>query len=229
MLKNYESAQISLSDCRIRKAYDLAALFGKPVEFTLNYRGRLPSGQNNAHKKLKREMRKRFHHRLRAKWESTVALMDILSDKLPVVSNSREADAREADYCLWQIGKLRFLPLVVNGYALKLKCDLEILIQSRIKPYGVLGDNGDLDNRAKTLIDALTLPQRNQLVDENATATDDPIYCLLQDDRLVSKITIAAEPLLDPPEPNEPKAYAVVQIRVSIDHADDSASRWFPV
>jgi hypothetical protein len=60
---------------------------------------------------------------------------------------------------------------------------------------------GDLDNRIKTLIDTLRKPQNaNELRGhETPSAGEDPFFCLLEDDDLVTGLTVETDMLLDPP------------------------------
>ncbi|GAB4225394.1 MAG: hypothetical protein Kow0032_01140 [Methyloligellaceae bacterium] len=65
---------------------------------------------------------------------------------------------------------------------------------------------GDLDNRIKTLIDALRRPRsKNELVEQhqNPGKGEDPFYCLLEDDDQVSALTVETDTLLDPPNDDE--------------------------
>jgi hypothetical protein len=53
---------------------------------------------------------------------------------------------------------------------------------------------GDLDNRLKTLLDALSVPNQDQVIPD--PTIDDPIHCLLEDDSLVSGLEIETRRLL---------------------------------
>lgn len=48
----------------------------------------------------------------------------------------------------------------------------------------------------KTLLDALAMPQHAEQVLEKKTSAMEPIYCLLQDDSMVSGLEIQSERLL---------------------------------
>jgi hypothetical protein len=60
---------------------------------------------------------------------------------------------------------------------------------------------GDLDNRIKTLFDALRLPK--SLEEVNGEVQDEPIFCLFEDDRLISEFRIVADHLLLLPKETE--------------------------
>jgi hypothetical protein len=93
-------------------------------------------------------------------------------------------------------GDIFFLPLVIRAQQMSLVCELDIRIFWREKRQGGIlmrpTDGGmDLDNRLSSLLDALTVPQVNGLpkVDEPNPV---PVLCLLENDNLVTKITIEA-------------------------------------
>jgi hypothetical protein len=59
---------------------------------------------------------------------------------------------------------------------------------------------GDIDNRLKTIIDALRLPgNAKELVGyETPAEGEDPFYCLLEDDKQVTQLSVETDTLLDP-------------------------------
>jgi hypothetical protein len=92
----------------------------------------------------------------------------------------------------------RFAPLVCEDFSLL--CSLDILFLRRDFPIGVVSA-GDLDNRVKTLIDTLRMPKgANELKGYETPAPDEnPFFCLLEDDDLVTSLTVESGMLLDPP------------------------------
>jgi hypothetical protein len=54
---------------------------------------------------------------------------------------------------------------------------------------------GDIDGRIKTIVDALTMPRHAEQVLEK-TSKSEPIYCLMEDDSLVSGFQVESERLL---------------------------------
>ena len=62
-----------------------------------------------------------------------------------------------------------------------------------------------MDNRIKTLFDALTVPNHNANAGLNGEpeADETPFYCLLEDDKLITEITITSDRLLEPLESQE--------------------------
>ena len=103
-----------------------------------------------------------------------------------------------------------FRPLVRETFALH--CGLKILILRR-EPAGKVYQGGDLDGRMKTLIDALTMPQHAEQVLEKTTEWS-PLYCLLEDDSMISGLEIESERLLG--DNQEAADFVKLTIRVDV-------------
>lgn len=73
---------------------------------------------------------------------------------------------------------------------------------------------GDIDNRLKTLFDALRYPHiPNELPVGAAPAADqDPFFCLLEDDQLINKVSVTVDKLLIPAGVND--VHLVMSIKV---------------
>ena len=81
-----------------------------------------------------------------------------------------------------------------------LLCSLRILFLRRDIPGSVITSAGDIDNRIKTIIDALRRPRSgNELVgdDQAPGEAEDPFYCLLEDDKQVHHLEVETDTLLD--------------------------------
>lgn len=69
--------------------------------------------------------------------------------------------------------------------------EMELLILSGGTDQSPVRDLGDIDNRLKTLLDALRAPGRpEELRDYEPPAGGEPLHCLLDDDRLVTRLSI---------------------------------------
>ena len=111
----------------------------------------------------------------------------------------------------------RFVPLVTEYF--DLLCSLHILFLRRDVPGSAI-QAGDIDNRIKTLIDALRMPaNQTELVGDDVCPRDgeDPFFCLLQDDQMVSGFAVETDTLLDPPcgrtEDRKVKVVITVEVR----------------
>ena len=77
---------------------------------------------------------------------------------------------------------------------------------------------GDLDNRLKTLFDALRIPVPNERYSERNVADDEKPYffCLLEDDRLITKVSVETDQLLElvRPDANAEDVLLVITVRL---------------
>ncbi|WP_156387263.1 hypothetical protein [Devosia sp. Root105] len=153
---------------------------------------------------LKHEIRRCFHAQLRWHWQTNAFLSETEAypsdyDLAPELGlhngRMRLVDAVASRHERWGY---RFVPLVRRGW--KVMCELDVLLL-RHDPPGALVTAGDVDNRIKTLIDALTLPQQQNQLTGNETPREEetPFYCLLEDDVLVSRLNVETDRLLVPP------------------------------
>jgi hypothetical protein len=109
----------------------------------------------------------------------------------------------------------RFVPLVFSGWFLH--CSLSILFLRRDGPNSVVISAGDLDNRLKTLIDALRMPTNaSELGGASPEAGQDPFYVLLENDNQVNSLSAETDVLLGgSADPTEVSLYITVDIRPS--------------
>ena len=181
------------------------------MEFRLVYRGALRSNDSVA---AKHKLRRALHPQLKALWNQPP-----LEQQRPLYM-----DANAAFGSLRQTqGRFTFAPLVNSK--LSLVAELDILFLRRQRPGALLHHGGDIDNRLKTLLDSLRVPQAKQSEipqDESPLPGEDPLYCLLEDDALVTRLTVTTDQLLEPGEdPSE--AWVVIHVTVK----DTAASRWW--
>jgi hypothetical protein len=111
-------------------------------------------------------------------------------------------------------GNYRFVPLREELALLS----LEILFL-RPDPPGNLIKSADLDSRLKTLFDALTVPiDTGQLGKyRDPGEGEDPFYCLLEDDKLISHVAVETDRLLEPTQDGLSKNQATNDVRLVID------------
>jgi hypothetical protein len=97
-----------------------------------------------------------------------------------------------------RVGKFRFASLV--SAKLSLVAELSISFLRPQAPGSLITHGGDIDNRLKTLLDALRVPKVHNELPPAAIpgADEDPYFCLLDDDNLVSSLSIRTDQLLEP-------------------------------
>lgn len=181
------------------------------MKFTLLYDGRLPA-QNSSSVDDKHSIRTQLHPQLVEVWKSKPVLAhyyEVLMARRELPAEVRYGDTvngRPSAFIARQArGRFNFLPLVGTGN--KLLCELNILFL-RKEPAGSLFTTnaaGDLDNRLKVLFDALRVPKNAQELPENANPTpeQDPFFCLLENDDLITAVRLESERLYDANAPRD--------------------------
>jgi hypothetical protein len=117
----------------------------------------------------------------------------------------------------WERCGRGYIPLVTEEMCLR--CSLDILFLRPEEP-GMIIRAGDLDNRMKTLFDALRIPSNlAEAGGENSKDGEEPIYCLLEDDRLISEVHITTDHLLMLPHSKEFHAndvFLVIDVKLNV-------------
>jgi hypothetical protein len=106
-----------------------------------------------------------------------------------------------------------FAPLITQNN--NMACEIDVTLLRQQSPGQLLGDGGDIDNRLKTLFDALRKPstQEAQQAQIAPLPNDEPIHCLLQDDSLVLRVNVETDRLLRPTQ-NQLDLVAIIQVSV---------------
>jgi hypothetical protein len=171
------------------------------MDLVLYYRGLLPS---NGTAKEKHAIREKFHHQLKRLWtlppfnykyKGAVDRNErILPPGLTYESFGGYYKECQFPFLLKKVNSFNFLPLVCTELHAVAEINVTIL---RPEPSGrVVTEGGDLDNRVKTLLDALQVPDDNQ--SKKLVVKEDPFCCLLENDKLITKLSVKAEHLLEP-------------------------------
>ena len=108
-----------------------------------------------------------------------------------------------------------FAPLVAEN--LQLVAEIEISLLRPEPPGQIVNQGGDIDNRLKTLLDSLTVPCASNAIpsNEHPQPGEDPFFCLLEDDNLITRVSVASDRLL---EPNVDPSEVILQIHVRTKH-----------
>lgn len=109
------------------------------------------------------------------------------------------------------VGEKRYTPLVRES--LSLACELKILFLRDQDPGDMFSQAGDLDNRIKTLFDALRMPKKDEQ-DKNPPASDH-LHCLLEDDSLISHFSVETDRLLDPASHGK-RVILIIDVRLNV-------------
>jgi len=162
------------------------------MEFRLVYSGPLHAASASQRRvEEKHQIRTKLHEQLKQLW-----------DLEPLVGNKellREQPSGPSELALYsRVGKFLFAPVISSH--LSLHAELDIVFLRPGPPGEFLSQGGDLDNRLKTLIDALRIPVQPEEIPVSFSwsSSDDPIFCLLDDDRIITKLTVSTDRLLKP-------------------------------
>jgi hypothetical protein len=152
------------------------------MEFYLKYDGPLKS---NAGAKDKHNIREYLYPQMKKLWD----IKPLNHLKEVFLTSGREPSV------LKEVDGVIFAPLVSG--VLKFICQLDITILWPEEPGVISGCGGDIDNRLKTLFDALQCPDINQIKPVKESFADkQPFFCLLENDKLITSVNIHTHTLL---------------------------------
>src|SRR5260370_4032616 len=158
------------------------------MRFHLTYEGPLYGSNNNKTRaEHKHDVRRIFHKQIKQLWNSTWLKDEKYGQWEAGQKIKAETPLHEALAEQYQQGAYRFVPLVRERVSLL--CSLDILFLRSDIPGGVVA-SADIDNRLKTLFDALRMPGNVNELGGHMTPDPDkePFYCLLEDDKLISRV-----------------------------------------
>lgn len=168
-----------------------------------------PNGGKEKHIIHKHNIRKDFHSQLKQFWEKNTFLKSAAVEPAQYGVDKQQSDF-EAIWCPDKNGQVplskavanvhqkygyKFVPLVRKDWLLV--CNLRILLLRQDGTHSLISA-GDIDNRVKTVIDALTMPTSQLQLEkhENPAANEDPFFCLLENDRLITGLEVETDRLL---------------------------------
>ena len=157
------------------------------MRFTLTYRGPLPA---NGDVRSKHAVRRHLHPQLKHLF-TYPPLSHRVNTMLDEVQTLRPS-------IIERLGPFRFAPLVSSKY--DLVAAIELLFLRPEPPGRLITQGGDIDNRLKTLFDALRMPRVEAEIPNGdlPRSDEDPFFCLLQDDALITEIDVKTDVLLEP-------------------------------
>jgi hypothetical protein len=168
------------------------------MRFTLYYRGDLKSNRGAADKHV---LRRHFHGQLAELWNHH-----------PLSDNREELLKGESLSIAVPVGQFQFAPLVSSR--IFMTAALEVTMLRPGPPGSVVAHGGDIDNRLKTLLDALKVPSEPNALPAEAIPSEDesPFFTLFEDDQLITALSVHTDRLLDP---NAGQSEVVLLLRVT--------------
>lgn len=194
------------------------------MEFRLLYDGDLPG--NGVRAKDKHSIRRQLHPQLRRMWQSNPRLRQYAAnvglksspDPIPDKNEEQRAEIGRA-----AIGKnfrragYNIVPLITEDLAVR--CQLDVLLLRPQESNGKIFRGTDLDNQVKTLFDGMRMPDNeNETGNSPPQSDEDPLFVLLEDDRLISEVHVIADWLLLRPHQvaiRETDAFAVIHVKLN--------------
>jgi hypothetical protein len=160
------------------------------MRFTLTYTGSLKASGRPDHK---HDLRKEFHSQLKVLWQQLP-----LVDYKEWYENQNPATQVKVNLNR-KVGSFRFVPLVSPD--LDLVCELQITMLRPEPPGALITKCGDIDNRLKTLFDSLRVPKNENELPKGLKASPDevPFFCLLEDDNLITAVSVRTDRYLVSP------------------------------
>ncbi len=178
----------------------------KTLEFRLIYGGPLyGAGKVNTRSDHKHDIRKVFHEQLKVLWFRNPSLSCWESNNSETGIRKQTCRNLAERYSFNGVG---YVPLSFDG--LGVACKLDILMLRPEMPGQTLIKGGDIDNRLKTLFDALRMPKPGEVSEPEGGIN--PFYCLLEDDSLINHISVTTDLLLGKVEANEVRLVITVSL-----------------
>ena len=200
------------------------------MKFTLNYRGDLRASGSGSRLNDKWTIRRQIHSQLKELWQTHHVLRLLETDTiLPAgggrfqqffVHHSFELPQSELSGPtvnlidpIEVVGK-SFIPIVRES--MSLVCDLDILFLRRGEPGQLVSQGGDIDNRIKTLLDGLRMPESTDEIANKRVSR--PMYCLLENDSLITGLNVKTGPLLDHRQKSIHAVHLIIGVTVNAIH-----------
>lgn len=193
------------------------------MQFRLTYEGPLKATQRDArggepsrHAENKHHMRMCFHKQLERLWaeipnlngKSPPGFIALDGGQMSAGRHRIKCDSVANDHKHFGV---EFVPLVTSK--LNLACDIDILMLRPERPGRVVWA-GDIDNRLKTLLDSLRIPESSERYEEKVSILPKRIFCLLEDDKLITRVSVETDRLLS--DLNDQESAHDVKIVISI-------------
>ena len=196
------------------------------MKFTLHYQGELLTKTNKKHKKHKHSIRDCFRLQLEDLWkrEPLKSMDKLIAPKCICEEQCCEKcmSGCHSDCC--KCAKVVKKVIDTSGHAWNFAsivskkhhmiARLEIVLLRPEEPRS--GARRDIDNRLKTLFDALQIPKQEQEIPDEANPMqgDDVFHCLLEDDSLITSIDVKTDHLLGSVK-SKKEVLIIMQVHVS--------------
>jgi hypothetical protein len=184
------------------------------MEFHLLYSGKLTK---NASVTQKHSIRQQINPQLLNLWITHPALRWMREHG--ICTKDSEIITLDQFATQFRVGDFRFVPLICETFLTT--CSLDILFLRREDPGAIIGQSGDIDNRIKTLFDALRMPKPGEEMKnlKPSEEGEDPFFCLLENDSRITDFRVTGDRLLTPikePSHSENEVHLVIRVKVNV-------------
>lgn len=192
---------------------------GEWMEFRLVFIGDLPS-HNEARPRAseKHLIRKSFHHQLKNLWDIKPPMSRWKTQVVAAANSPSGIQSTVLQVMADQHNEygFRFVPLATKQRSLH--CEINILFLRKDQPGGIVSAHGDIDNRLKLIFDGLRKPDNANEIPKGCDFDgDDPVFVLLEDDRLITKVSITTDRLLESSPASGPNhAHVIVGVKIAV-------------
>jgi hypothetical protein len=197
------------------------------MRFHLIYNGQLRASASSSKPRDVMAIRRELSPQMKHLWKTHHALEVLLhtgaAQKRPNRYRIGEVTPREFakqdpsafDDCLTTlpVGGKWYMPLVRQS--LDLNCELQILFLRQQDPGELISQGGDIDNRVKTLLDALRMPTKEEQ-ERAGEFNDDGLFCLMESDTLVSRLDVDTGRLLFAKSTKAHEVHLVIQVTLNV-------------
>lgn len=186
--------------------------------------GHTPSAPIDGKAEHKHRIRKHFQKQMRRLWEVHPLLKKWMWQSETRLSIAgRKPPTIDALANKFTALPFRWVPLVTEESMLT--CSLDVLYL-RGSAKGSVLNNADIDNRVKTLIDALKIPKLGQAPRAGPDADEEPFFVLLEDDSLVTRLVVETDILLASTSatPSDADARVIINVKVGGETLNRSVS-----
>jgi hypothetical protein len=179
------------------------------MRFRLMFEGeirpRLKAGLPHIH-----QIRQAFHPQLKRLW-SHPPLSEMQTEWLRAPDPADISDHKSYRR-IETVGGKSYAPLISHH----LGAELDIIFLRHQAKGQLIGEGGDIDNRLKTLFDALRKPSKSevQTLGQETESDEEPLHCLLRDDALIHRVNVETDRLLKDAPPNA--LVVIVNVKVVI-------------
>ena len=201
------------------------------MRFHLVYNGPLPASASSSKPADVRRIREALHPQFAHLWETHPALeilkregaIRVRHNSITLYSGHHQPSPRElasqpnSEYVdlvtTIAVGDFKYCPLVRES--LSLSCELKILFLRQQDPGSLISQGGDIDNRIKTLLDALRMPTKDEQ-DRAGSPEGDLLFCLMESDTLVSRLDVDTDRLLFPQTTRPHEVHLVIEVTLNV-------------